>query len=135
VKPENIQVMRDGSVKLADFGLGWNPDLALDEEWLGTPPFTAPEMFASSDRRVYTKECDIWSLGVTLHLLMVGQLPFEGPYEVLNAPTPPLPGGVDKCATLADLNRLMLRKAPERRPSASGVEGKIVAQNRLPRPA
>jgi serine/threonine protein kinase len=41
---------------------------------IGTPFFIAPEVFTG----IYGKECDIWSLGITLFYLATGKLPYMG---------------------------------------------------------
>ena len=44
----------------------------------GTPYFISPEIL----RGVYGKECDMWSLGVLLYILLSGEFPFDGDSRV-----------------------------------------------------
>jgi serine/threonine protein kinase len=78
VKPDNILLGADGIAKLADLGLAkdYELDVALTRpnSGLGTPNFMAPEQFrdaSHADRR-----CDIYSLGATLYMAVMGELPF-----------------------------------------------------------
>jgi calcium-dependent protein kinase len=74
IKPENIMYDKVGEVKLIDFGLAkqttGNQKLTTIA---GTPYFIAPEVLNGS----YSKECDIWSLGVLLYVLVTGTYPFD----------------------------------------------------------
>lgn len=80
LKPENFMFeshSKDAIIKLIDFGLAQN---ALDQRpkpktmstWCGTPLYMAPEVLLGE----YTEQCDVWSLGVILHLLLIGAPPF-----------------------------------------------------------
>jgi len=79
LKPENF-LYADNSpnaeVKIIDFGL--SSKFAEDEismhSIVGTPYYLAPEVL----RKNYGKECDIWSLGVLLFVILSGNFPFKG---------------------------------------------------------
>ena len=89
LKPQNIMVCKDGSLRLFDFGIarvekarrltfvGLTPAL-------GTPDYISPEQVRGKrgDHR-----SDIYSLGAILYELVTGKTPFEGesPYVVMNA--------------------------------------------------
>ncbi len=78
IKPDNIILTDDGTVKLADLGLARvQEDLLNDEstEILGTPQYVAPEQLLGkpADNR-----SDIYSLGATLYHTVTGQYPYKG---------------------------------------------------------
>jgi serine/threonine-protein kinase len=89
LKPQNVMLCNDGSLRIMDFGIakaasskritfgGFSPTL-------GTPDYMAPEQVKGQrgDERT-----DIYSLGAILYEMLTGRLPFEGPnaYAVMNA--------------------------------------------------
>ena len=86
IKPENILMARDGSVKIADFGLSriigngnQGTTLTQTHQILGTPRYMAPEQFEGSHR--VDHRADIYSLGVVFYEMLTGELPI-GRFEV-----------------------------------------------------
>lgn len=89
IKPENILMAKDGSVKIADFGLSriigaesQTTNLTHTHQVLGTPRYMAPEQFESSHR--VDHRADIYSLGVVFYEMLTGELPigrFEAPSQ------------------------------------------------------
>ena len=77
IKPQNIMVLRDGSVKVADFGIACLADSVqtLTQEALGSVHYISPEQ-ARGDRP--DARSDIYSSGVVLYEMLTGRLPFEG---------------------------------------------------------
>ena len=77
IKPQNIMVQRDGSVKVADFGIAClaNAGQTLTQEALGSVHYISPEQ-ARGDR--IDARSDIYSAGVVLYEMLTGRLPFEG---------------------------------------------------------
>jgi calcium-dependent protein kinase len=66
----------DGFIKLIDFGLA-KQSFSKNSKMTtlaGTPYYIAPEVL----KGYYGIECDIWSLGVLLFLLLSGDYPFDG---------------------------------------------------------
>ena len=88
VKPENLLVRSDGSVKILDFGLAMLDE--HDEEFLmamifgqdkvGTADFVAPEQSINSYH--VDARADIYSLGATLYFALSGRVPFPCPAVV-----------------------------------------------------
>ena len=79
IKPGNILLGADGSVKLTDLGLariaGSAATREASESIEGTPTYIAPEQIAGGEPDCRT---DIYSLGLTLYHLLTGNPPFEG---------------------------------------------------------
>ena len=77
IKPQNIMVLRDGSVKVTDFGIAClaNASQTLTQEALGSVHYISPEQ-ARGDRT--DARSDIYSAGVVLYEMLTGRLPFEG---------------------------------------------------------
>ncbi len=76
IKPQNIMVLRDGSVKVADFGIACLADSStLTQEAMGSVHYISPEQ-ARGDR--IDARSDIYSAGVVLYEMLTGRLPFEG---------------------------------------------------------
>jgi len=81
LKPENLMVRANGNVVLADFGIAKlmagvranQPTLTLTGELIGSPSYMSPEQIAG---KPVTGRSDLYSLGVLLYELTMGQRPF-----------------------------------------------------------
>ncbi len=96
VKPSNIMVIRDGHVKITDFGIARMASSSVRTQTgmvLGSPKYMSPEQVMG---KAIDQRSDIFSLGVMLYEMLTGQAPFDGEnvnaimYQTLNAvPAPP----------------------------------------------
>lgn len=78
IKPQNIMVLRDGSVKVTDFGIARVASAAqatLTQEALGSVHYISPEQARGSH---IDGRSDLYSAGVVLYEMLTGRLPFEG---------------------------------------------------------
>jgi len=82
LKPENIIFKKTNSMEvvIVDLGLATR---ANETEYLfvrcGTPGFVAPEVVNIKDLNVhYDPVCDIFSVGLIFHILLIGRSPFNG---------------------------------------------------------
>lgn len=96
IKPSNIMVIRDGLVKITDFGIARMASSAVRTQTgmvLGSPKYMSPEQVLGKD---IDQRSDIFSLGVMLYEMLTREAPFAGEnvnaimYQTLNAiPKPP----------------------------------------------
>jgi serine/threonine-protein kinase Chk1 len=93
IKPENILLSADGDLKVADFGLAtlfqYKGQTKMSTTLCGSPPYIAPEVITcSNDKRGMKKGSgyrgdlvDVWSCGVVLFVLLVGNTPWDSPTD------------------------------------------------------
>jgi len=108
LKPQNLMFRADGSLAIVDFGIAKHVD-SIDQtnkgEILGTPRYMSPEQVQG---RALDLRTDIYSAGVLLYQMMLGQHLFSGETAVevalhhLNTPPPALPQRMDRYQRLFD---------------------------------
>lgn len=112
VKPENVLIARDGTVKLVDFGLAralGTETFGLSVQQLGTAYYVAPEVFKKES--LVDARADVFSVGVILYEMLTGSPPM-GNCE-------PLPMGVPEHVREAILDAMRGRR--DRRPASAGA--------------
>ncbi len=78
IKPHNIMLLRDGTVKVTDFGIARlesNQETRVVQEAIGSVHYIAPEQAKGSS---IDARADLYSLGVVMYEMLTGKLPFEG---------------------------------------------------------
>ena len=77
IKPQNIMILKDGSIKVADFGIARliSTQSTLTQESLGSVHYISPEQAKGGHVDART---DIYSLGVVMYEMLTSQLPFVG---------------------------------------------------------
>lgn len=139
IKPQNIMVLRDGSVKVADFGIArlMDSQKTLTNETFGSVHYVSPEQ--AKGMRLDARS-DIYSAGVVLYEMLTYRLPFDGDTPVSIAlqhinsiPIPPrklnpeVPVGMEQICKKAMCARLDLRY-----PDAQAVLNDLEAIRRDP---
>lgn len=124
VKPENVLLHENRTVKLTDFGIADMLDPSMSAmtatgQLLGSPAHMAPEQVETGDSDARS---DVFALGTILYLLATGTLPFSGknPHQVLKrvvdcAPLDPLAMRPSLGRPLRDVIMRCLSKSPDAR--------------------
>lgn len=144
VKPSNIMIVRDGHVKITDFGIARMASAAVRTQTgmvLGSPKYMSPEQVVG---KLTDQRSDIFSLGVMLYEMLTGQAPFAGEninaimYQTLNSVPPPpstLSPNVPEMLNFI-VAKALAKKLEHRYQDAKEFAGDLYAcRDRLPRPA
>ena len=132
IKPHNIAIASDGSVKVMDFGIAraGNSTMTQTGSVLGTAQYISPEQ---AQGKPLTPASDLYSLGITLYEAVTGQLPFTADTPVATAlmqvnsePVPPRQLRASIPPALEAVILRALRKDPaERYASASEMRADL----------
>jgi hypothetical protein len=131
VKPANVLLGRDGSVRVLDFGIAVldEPDATVDDRMLGTLSYMAPETCQGGRPKPAT---DVWAVGVMVYEALTGANPYRArtPDELRERHRhPPRSLGdlrTDLPRALAAACARALDSHPRRRPSAEAF-GRVLA--------
>lgn len=77
IKPQNIMLLKDGTIKVTDFGIARfsrNETQTMTDRAIGSVHYISPEQAKGS---VIDEKADIYSVGVMLYEMLTGSLPFE----------------------------------------------------------
>ena len=130
IKPENILHAPDGGYLLADFGIARVTEatsaLTLEGSTLGTPQYMSPEQWRGEP---LDGRADLYSLGVVMHQLLTGRLPYTGTdgwaigMQHMTSQVPALPP--EHAAFQGLLDRMLAKKPDDR--FASGAQVAVAA--------
>ncbi|CAC14418.2 Serine/threonine-protein kinase par-4 [Caenorhabditis elegans] len=126
IKPGNLLVSIDFTVKICDFGVAEQINLFQRDgrctKVNGTPKFQPPECIYGNHDFFDGYKADMWSAGVTLYNLVSGKYPFEKPvllklYECIGTEPLQMPTNVQLTKDLQDLLTKLLEKDFNERPT------------------
>lgn len=79
IKPQNIMLLKNGLIKVADFGIAKLPDadtFTVTDQAIGTVNYISPEQALNEE--AIDERSDLYSVGVLMYELSCGELPFSG---------------------------------------------------------
>ncbi|KNC46455.1 STE/STE7 protein kinase [Thecamonas trahens ATCC 50062] len=121
IKPDNILVASDGSIKLADLGIAKKLEDSIAKTNVGTTYYLAPERIRG-DVAEYNITADVWAFGVTMIELATGAFPYEVASEflvldaIVNSPAPGLLPADGWSEEICHFLAACLEKNPDMRP-------------------
>ncbi|GAC1434279.1 MAG: hypothetical protein PVS3B3_33370 [Ktedonobacteraceae bacterium] len=121
LKPSNVMLIPNGSVRLIDFGIAryFKPGQFKDTIALGSPGYAAPEQYGKAQTTPYA---DIYSLGALLHQMLTGNDPTETPFRFKSLHTYSV--NHPQAAALRILDRLLMQMValdPANRPGSMAL--------------
>jgi serine/threonine-protein kinase len=134
IKPANIIIMKNGRIKVADFGIARVESSTLTQVGaaMGTPGYMAPEQYRGED---VDHRADVYAAGVVLYELLTGAMPFSGSREEMmyktcheGAKPPSVVAGKPELARFdAVALRALAKRSQERYPSADRFRCDLLA--------
>ncbi|MDD6265869.1 MAG: Stk1 family PASTA domain-containing Ser/Thr kinase [Clostridia bacterium] len=122
IKPQNIMLLKNGKVKVTDFGIAKLPNaetVTMTDKAIGTVYYISPEQASG---QIIDRRSDLYSVGVMMYEMLTGKLPFDADspvsvalMQINNKPTPPrsvtpeIPKGLEQIILLA------MEKSPDTR--------------------
>lgn len=126
IKPQNIMLLKDGTIKVTDFGIARfsrNETQTMTDRAIGSVHYISPEQAKGS---VIDEKADIYSVGVMLYEMLTGKLPFEADNAVSVAimqmqtkPSPPREINPDIPQGLEEITLRAMEKNPANRYSST----------------
>ena len=123
IKLENILITDKNDIKIIDFGFGmFAPDDSLQNFFCGTPNYMPPEIVVKQSYK--GDRADLWSLGILLYKMLVGEFPFKGEtekdlYKTIQKGKFKIPQFISEDAKKILISLIQLK--PEKRMNCKGV--------------
>jgi serine/threonine-protein kinase len=134
LKPSNLMILRDGTLKLTDFGIAKGADfttLTATDCTVGTAAYMSPEQCRGA--KTLTLKSDLYSMGVVFYELLTGRKPFQAdsPIEMFRAHVEspferPRRLVMDIPVWLDNLVCHLLEKQPDQRPFDAAMVAKAL---------